>query len=168
MFMMDNLISRDVYLCFIQRLFPGLKHSDLKRFKKRFFWNIILLGLIWEKFDIIIWMKRHLEREENAVLPADSEVRYQHCHCHSLCTIWLLYTVTKDLHVLVLWTGHVLQVHETALEPRRSRIRSRDVQGGVSRMKRIGSAEVQSVPGQSAARVPSQPIWEPTFARGGD
>ncbi|EZA48164.1 hypothetical protein X777_14049 [Ooceraea biroi] len=107
-------------------------------------------------------------KNRRTILPADSEVRYEHCHRHSLCAIRLLYAVTKDLHVLVLWAGHVLQVHEAALEPRRSCVRSGDVQGRVSRMKRIGSAEVQSVPGQSTARVPSQPIWEPTFARGGD
>lgn len=99
------------------------------------------------------------------ILPADSEVCHQH-YRHGLRAIRLLYAVAKDLHVLVLRTGHVLQVHGSAFETGRSRIRSGDVQRRVSRMKRVGSAEVQSVPGQSAARVSSQPIWEPTFTRG--
>ncbi|KYQ57229.1 hypothetical protein ALC60_03750, partial [Trachymyrmex zeteki] len=45
------------------------------------------------------------------ILPADSEVCHQ-CHRHhSLCTIRLFYTVAKDLHVLILRSRHVLQVH---------------------------------------------------------
>ncbi|KYN03225.1 hypothetical protein ALC62_05888, partial [Cyphomyrmex costatus] len=84
------------------------------------------------------------------LLPADSEVCHE-CHRHhSLRAIRLFYAVAKNLHVLIFWSRHVLQVHGPAFETRRSRIRSGDVQRRVSRMKRIGSAEVQSVPGQSA------------------
>jgi len=91
------------------------------------------------------------------------------CHQHHrrrLRAIRLLYAVAKDLHILILRPGHVLQVHGLAFETRRSRVRSGDVQRCVSRMKRVGSVEVQSVPGQSAARMSSQPIWEPTLTRG--
>ncbi|TGZ47123.1 Uncharacterized protein DBV15_06120 [Temnothorax longispinosus] len=102
------------------------------------------------------------------ILPADSEVCHQRHRRHGLRAIRLLYAVAKDLHVLILRPGHVLQVHGPAFETRRSRVWSGDMQRRVSRMKRVGSAEVQSVPGQSAARVSSQPIWESTFARGRD
>ncbi|KYM83913.1 hypothetical protein ALC53_05675, partial [Atta colombica] len=56
------------------------------------------------------------EQKYKTILPANSEVCYQ-CHRHhSLCTIRLFYAVTKNLHVLIFRSRHVLQVHGPAFK----------------------------------------------------
>ncbi|KYN44788.1 hypothetical protein ALC56_00783 [Trachymyrmex septentrionalis] len=56
------------------------------------------------------------KQKYKTILPANSKVCHQ-CHRHhSLCAVRLFYAVTKDLHVLILRSRHVLQVHGPAFK----------------------------------------------------